>query len=135
MALIKCMECGKEVSDKATACPNCGCPLAEMITKGIVKIKMPRTEQIADGFVGLLSSKNVTVKTSRGWNLWSGQHGQTATFEIDEPMDIVIDLGKWGNQVSGRIKPKTKYELVQDLGIHLKATFRLSEVDVIDSGL
>lgn len=26
MALIKCNECGKEISDKATACPNCGCP-------------------------------------------------------------------------------------------------------------
>jgi hypothetical protein len=28
MALIKCSECGKEVSDKATACPNCGAPPA-----------------------------------------------------------------------------------------------------------
>lgn len=28
MALIKCPECGKEISDKAPACPNCGCPIA-----------------------------------------------------------------------------------------------------------
>lgn len=28
MALIKCPECGKEVSDRATACPNCGHPIA-----------------------------------------------------------------------------------------------------------
>jgi DNA-directed RNA polymerase subunit RPC12/RpoP len=27
MALIKCPECGKEISDKATACPNCGNPM------------------------------------------------------------------------------------------------------------
>lgn len=27
MALIKCPECGKEISDKATSCPNCGFPL------------------------------------------------------------------------------------------------------------
>ena len=27
MALIKCSECGKEISDKATTCPNCGCPV------------------------------------------------------------------------------------------------------------
>ena len=27
MALINCPECGKEESDKAHACPNCGCPL------------------------------------------------------------------------------------------------------------
>lgn len=27
MSLIKCTECGKEISDKATSCPNCGCPI------------------------------------------------------------------------------------------------------------
>ena len=27
MALIKCSECGREISDKALACPNCGCPI------------------------------------------------------------------------------------------------------------
>lgn len=27
MALIKCKECGHEVSDKASTCPNCGCPI------------------------------------------------------------------------------------------------------------
>lgn len=27
MALLKCTECGHEVSDRASACPNCGCPI------------------------------------------------------------------------------------------------------------
>jgi hypothetical protein len=27
MAIIKCNECGKDVSDKAKNCPNCGCPI------------------------------------------------------------------------------------------------------------
>lgn len=27
MALIKCPECGKEISDKALNCPNCGTPI------------------------------------------------------------------------------------------------------------
>lgn len=27
MALIRCPECGKEISDKAASCPNCGCPV------------------------------------------------------------------------------------------------------------
>ena len=27
--LIKCNECGKEVSDKANTCPNCGAPIKE----------------------------------------------------------------------------------------------------------
>ena len=32
MALIKCSECGKDVSDKAATCPFCGNPLADRIT-------------------------------------------------------------------------------------------------------
>ena len=31
MALISCSNCGKEVSDKAKICPNCGCQLIEEI--------------------------------------------------------------------------------------------------------
>ena len=27
MAIIKCLECGKEVSDKARVCPYCGMPI------------------------------------------------------------------------------------------------------------
>ena len=29
MSLTKCPECGKEISDKATVCPNCGTPFGE----------------------------------------------------------------------------------------------------------
>lgn len=27
MSLIKCKECGREISSQATSCPNCGCPV------------------------------------------------------------------------------------------------------------
>lgn len=30
MALIKCPECGKEISDRAEACPNCAYPIAKL---------------------------------------------------------------------------------------------------------
>ena len=133
MALIKCMECGKEISNKATTCPYCGCPLAEMSPVGIVKIKLPRTEQISGGWVGLLSSKDVYISSNSNI-LWRGKHGQTATFTIDEPSNIIINLGTWGNPVNGIVYPRKKYELIQDYGFHMKATFKLSEVDIIDSG-
>lgn|SRR3990167_6423620 len=29
MAIIKCSECGREISDRASACPSCGNPTAE----------------------------------------------------------------------------------------------------------
>lgn len=28
--LIQCSECGKQISDKADLCPNCGCPVSKM---------------------------------------------------------------------------------------------------------
>lgn len=40
MALIKCSECGREISDKASSCPHCGCPVVgteELVEKPAVK--------------------------------------------------------------------------------------------------
>lgn len=40
MALIKCPECGKEVSSGATSCPNCGHPISpQKETVTVVKEK------------------------------------------------------------------------------------------------
>lgn len=36
MALIKCAECGKEISSKASSCPNCGCPIEKETKKVII---------------------------------------------------------------------------------------------------
>ena len=33
MALIKCTECGTEVSDKADKCPKCACPISTVNNK------------------------------------------------------------------------------------------------------
>lgn len=85
MALIKCPECGKEVSDKAKMCINCGCPLEEMSSTGIVRIKMPNN--IVEGFVGLFSSRRAEVTDSFGKSLWVGQHGDNASFTVDGPTE------------------------------------------------
>ncbi|MCU6748010.1 zinc ribbon domain-containing protein [Faecalicatena acetigenes] len=37
MALINCPECGKEISEKAHICPNCGCPSSEWKSKNLNK--------------------------------------------------------------------------------------------------
>ena len=41
MALIKCPECGKEISDKAKSCPNCGAPVLPKVTQPPVKYIAP----------------------------------------------------------------------------------------------
>jgi hypothetical protein len=33
MSLIKCPECGKDMSDKAPSCPSCGCPIDVVIAE------------------------------------------------------------------------------------------------------
>jgi hypothetical protein len=43
MALIKCPECGKEISDKAPSCPNCGCP-ADIIKEEIEQQKIEESK-------------------------------------------------------------------------------------------
>ena len=43
MALIKCSECGREVSDKATACIHCGCPISASKTTTFGGIKVAQT--------------------------------------------------------------------------------------------
>lgn len=37
MALIKCKECGGKISDKANACPHCGCPLGYSLKSSITE--------------------------------------------------------------------------------------------------
>lgn len=132
MSLIQCPECGREISDKASSCPNCGCPIKSTESSREVRIQIPNTQNISGGWVGLLSSKNAAVKAGDKV-LWEGKHGQTAVFEIDEPTEISIDLGTWGKVVPSTIRPGAKYQLVQHFGFHAVATFNIAEVDVINS--
>ena len=45
MGMIKCTECGKEMSDKASVCPNCGCPIEEIRAK-LNEIEAEREEKL-----------------------------------------------------------------------------------------
>ena len=48
MALIKCPECGKEISDKALSCPNCAFPMTEILKS----VDKPTVENDVDVAVG-----------------------------------------------------------------------------------
>lgn len=53
MALIKCPECGKEISDKASNCPNCGCPMQTQEIKIIPSQEMSviKTENVNESLI------------------------------------------------------------------------------------
>lgn len=36
MAMIKCPECGRDISDKAATCPGCGCPINVKAPEGML---------------------------------------------------------------------------------------------------
>lgn len=46
MALIKCPECGKEISDKASVCVNCGYPVSEYVEELKIEEERKRVEQL-----------------------------------------------------------------------------------------
>lgn len=73
MALIRCTECGKDFSDKAPACPNCGCP-----TKDATPLTYTVTLQKGT------SEKINLIKAIR----------QTARLGIKESKDIVDNAPK-----------------------------------------
>lgn len=129
MAMIVCPECGEPVSDKAKSCPHCGCPIAEMQENKKVKIKIPMNS----GAMLFTVPKCKIYGRNPREELWHGTMGEVATFDLNEPADIEIDLGSWANAVNGHIEPGHKYTLVQQGGFHWLATFTLSEVDIIDA--
>lgn len=77
MALIKCGECGKEISSKAKSCPNCGCPInddKDLPRKKVIVRKcyslVLRTSVFIDnqpiGEIGVGANKNIEIELPIG---------------------------------------------------------------------
>lgn len=45
MSLVKCKECGKEISNQATNCPNCGCPITPPLQNTPLQGNLPPMPQ------------------------------------------------------------------------------------------
>ena len=46
MALIKCSECGREISDKAATCPGCGAPVSIATTTAVAPAAVSFSEGV-----------------------------------------------------------------------------------------
>lgn len=53
MSLIKCPECGKEISDRAESCIHCGCPIGPG-HNGILRVELK-------SFLKLIGNMSITV--------------------------------------------------------------------------
>ena len=60
MALIKCPECGKEISDKSSSCINCGYPLSELQVQNVPTAEK-QEDSIQVTFTDNISSELQTI--------------------------------------------------------------------------
>lgn len=65
MALIECKECGHKVSDKAECCPNCGCPIEE-----IMSADASNNTNVSQVYDDAVQFDDIPPKKSKGW-LWT----------------------------------------------------------------
>lgn len=87
MAMIKCSECGAEVSDRAQACVRCGNPIAAV--PQAVTIKFP----VVQG--QMLNTKCFVYADGR--EIAQCRQGETVTISCTGPMDIQVAVkGSFG---------------------------------------
>ena len=111
MALIQCPECGQTISDKAGSCPNCGYPLNSAF--GNVNIALPAYIEGVKAISSLFSDNSVLISDSKSREqYYSGFLGSIASFQIAEPTEIGIYLGKNVEYISVVVAPNTNYRLV-----------------------
>jgi hypothetical protein len=120
MPLIKCSECGRDISDKAAACPGCGAPLAG-VARAVDESPGPtsvRYDKQSDTFAGTmplmvklamravqqlgwkLDQANeglglITFETGMSWGSWSGV---AVSLNVEEVSPHVFRVGGTGKQ-------------------------------------
>lgn len=130
MALIKCPECGQEVSDKAAACPRCASPI---LGANVIKIRMNLPDRI-NGRAG----RKAEVVSSEGKVLWNGSRGQIAKIESEKEINAFVrmntEIGGWFSSDSVTLVPGKKYALsFSPATFFKKAKIAIMEVDYIDA--
>lgn len=82
MALIKCPECGREVSDIADLCPNCGCPIRAKKKKLPIK-KILLVLMIVIAIIGCIT----TV-------ILSNRLDEQEQMSVDQVSDAITEIGE-----------------------------------------
>lgn len=72
MALIKCSECGREISDKAEACPGCGAPVSVTVkqqSQVVTDVHYNRSTDTFRGTMVLMVKLAMRAVQELGWKL------------------------------------------------------------------
>lgn len=100
MALIKCPECGKEISDKAASCPNCGFPIAQ----GSTTQEPPQKQKEYD--IEMLDSMRIKASKANIEVYYKGNLLLEAN-----PMDFVLNYDKEEPDDLGRVQLKVAFSI------------------------
>lgn len=103
MALIKCSECGADVSEKAAICPKCGCPL--VVTKQVIAdTKKRHNKKIIITVAGLLSA-TIVILTGLFVIKYNNTPGNTAIRLIKKDFGRYIEVNSiyYNSEVNGCI--------------------------------
>ena len=87
MALIKCPDCGKEVSENAKTCIYCGALLKNEVKQNYVFIKLTIFVKSSGMFK---TANNKCIIKNENNELWSGNSGETAKIDIDSDTNLDI---------------------------------------------
>ena len=134
MAIIKCKECGKDVSDKASVCPNCGCPINVSEYDDVVKIKV----SLMRGTVVFNTRQKVDILINNNI-IWQGYAGEIAELKINEPTEITVkyhtNAAYLGGRCIGTVDPSKnkKYKITTYQGLFFKTKLVLQPVDYFDA--
>ena len=118
MALIKCVECGADISDKAELCPHCGCPTADSIEnkrknmkRKIRKICIPIVVIVIIGCIILGSMVGIKIYNEKAgyynnlkWGMTSAQLEKKLKKEINKDKKCIVgDSEKDYESIKGMI--------------------------------
>lgn len=124
MSLIKCPECGQQVSDKSATCIHCGYPLASLKTDGEAYINTANCGAIS----------RIRIIDEEENELWTGRAGEVAIIHIEKPIAINVC---WAMHKHFRVSEATTIKAGGRYAYNTGAwgESRLVEVDTINSGM
>lgn len=125
MAMMKCPECGNDVSDKAKACIHCGFPISSLKPiQGAATIKVSKLD------MNNLWAKATIIDEDTGAEIAKVRQGESFTIKVDKTMNIKVKFGPMMRAATATLNPNESVKYLLD-----KQTFSLflTKIDVIDS--
>lgn len=70
MALVKCPECGKEISDQAKSCPNCGFVISSLTEQPVESVNTDNKSSVKCPKCGSTNLQAISDTHGKGVSFW-----------------------------------------------------------------